>query len=71
MDSLSSAMVGILMKNTNDANILTLDKASNIANRDCLKLIGNNASIISRMEGVYSNNTVRTNKVTIGSSINL
>jgi hypothetical protein len=47
MNSLTSAMVGILMENINVGTMLCLDKASNSANRDFLYSIISNAINIS------------------------
>jgi hypothetical protein len=52
VSSLTSAMVGISLKYTNNGTMLFLNKASNIADRDFLYSIVSNASYIRCKEGV-------------------
>jgi hypothetical protein len=67
VNSLSSALMGILMKNTNTRSMLSLDKLGNSTDWYLLKGIIRNTS---DKEGFRKNNNIRPTKSTICTAIN-
>jgi hypothetical protein len=70
VDSLTSALMGILVENTNDRSMLSLDKPCNSTDGYLRKGIIRNASDVSSKEGFRKNNNIRTTETTISPTIN-
>jgi hypothetical protein len=71
VDSLTSALMGIMVENINDRSMLYLDKHCHSTDGYLWKGIIRNASDDGSKEGFRKNNNIRTTEATISPTINM